>query len=594
MSNRIPEEKVELIRRSADIVEVISDYVQLKKQGRQYVGLCPFHGEKTPSFSVSPEKQLYHCFGCGAGGNVFSFLMEMEGLTFVESVQSLAKRANIPLSPTYANDRKDVTTPQQIMREAHKKAAELYHRILLLTEEGRIGREYIAKRGFTKEQIESFQIGVAPDERDVLATILAKQNISLEIAAESGLLGKRDDYYDRFRNRLMFPIWDGQGNVIAFGGRSLTDEKPKYLNSSDSPIFNKGNTLYGLHLARPAIRKQSTVILFEGYVDVIAAWGAGIKNGVATLGTSLTEEQAKLMRRNAEKVIICFDGDRSGQEATYRTGKILERNGCEVLIAMLPDGFDPDDYIRQYGSESFRTNVIGNRMTFMAFKMLYLKKGKNMQNDDERLRYIEEVLVEISELSRAIERDHYLRQLADEFQLSLETLKQDQYRIFRQKQKRERDGSKHVEIQHKRTVEPNKLYPAHYNAERQLLAYMMRNVEVAIEVQQRLGGNFNVPHFQALVAHLYAFYGEGNEPDPAQFIQRLQDDKLVRLATELALLPLNEQFEEREILDYIKLIENYPKWVEIQKKEALAKSEQDPIEAAKHLAELQRLKQQLR
>ncbi len=586
MSDRIPEEKIDLIRQSVDIVEVISDYVQLKKQGRQYVGLCPFHGEKTPSFSVSAEKQLYHCFGCGAGGNVFSFLMEIEGLTFVEAVKTLAKRTNIDLPDVRSN----VTIPQQWMREAHKRAAELYHHILTLTEEGRHGRDYLQKRGFTREQIEHFQIGVAPNERDVLAQILKKQNVPLHFAVQSGLLGKREEgYYDRFKNRVMFPIWDGQGQVIAFGGRALLDEKPKYLNSSDSPIFNKGHTLYGLHLARPSIRKEDTVVLFEGYIDVIAAWGAGVQNGVATLGTALTEVQAKTIRRNAGKVILCFDADEAGFEAAYRSGTMLEEAGCQVLVAMLPDRYDPDDYIRTYGASSFRLNVIGNSLTFMAFKMNYFRRGKNLQREDERLAYIEKVLREIAKLPRAVERDHYLRQLADEFSLSLDTLRQDLYRIFRQMKKTFPERLKKTTF----VIEPKPLQPAYFNAERHLIAYMMKDKDIAMKVHEELGGNFNNPHFQAIVAHLYAYYGEGNEADPPRFIQRLQDETLVRLATELALLPLNEKYDDQELLDYIKQIKNYPKWVEIRKKEAQLKLEKDPIEAAKHLAELQRLKQQL-
>ncbi len=592
MSNRIPDEKVELVRRSADIVEVISDYVQLKKQGRQYIGLCPFHGEKSPSFSVSPDKQLYHCFGCGAGGNVFSFLMELEGLTFIETVKKLAERTNVELPEVYSVQQQMVTGPQQTLREAHKRAAELYHHILTFTEEGREGRNYVEQRGFTHAQIEQFHLGFAPNKWNALTTILAQQNVPLDLLVQGGLLGKRDDYYDRFRNRLMFPIWDGQGNVIAFGGRTMTGDKPKYLNSSDSPIFNKGHTLYGLHLARPAIRKEATVILFEGYIDVIAAWGAGVTNGVATLGTALTEEQARIIRRNAETAIICYDADRSGQEAAFRAAKLLEQAGCQVQVAQLPDELDPDDYIHKYGPESFRTNVIGNSLTLMAFKMLYLRKGKDLQNDEVRMRYIEDVLGEISTLHRAVERDHYLRQLANEFSLSLETLKQDQYQIFRTKQKKERQSHVHEQTQ-RRSIEQKKLLPAYHNAERQLLAYMMRDVELAEKVQELIGGGFNVPHYQAIAAHLFAYYGEGNVPNTAEFIQRLQDEKLMRMATELAMLPLNEECDEQELLDYIKQIKSYPKRVEILEKEAAARREQDPIAAAKHLLELQRMKREL-
>ena len=596
MSIRIPDEQVELIRRSADIVEVISDFVQLKKQGRQYIGLCPFHGEKSPSFSVSPDKQLYHCFGCGAGGNVFSFLMELEGLTFIESVRKLGTKLNIDL-PEESSSLNSSDTPHEKMRSAHELAAKLFYHVLTLTEQGALGREYVKERGFTREQIEHFQIGFAPDRWDALTTILKKREFSLDLMVQAGLLGEReskDGYFDRFRNRLMFPIWDGQGKVIAFGGRTISDEKPKYLNSAETPIFHKGQTLYGLHLARPSIRKEGTVILFEGYVDVIAAWGAGFTNTIATLGTALTEEQAKIIRRNAETVLICYDSDQAGINAAFKSANILEQVGCMIKVADMPEGMDPDDYIRTYGADRFKSDVIGASLTFMSFKMRYMRRGRNLANEAERMRYIEEVLAEIATLPRAVERDHYLRQIADEFSLSLEALKQEQYQIFRSKRKENQfTPEQQKPITPRKTFETKKLLPAYQNAERFLLAHMMKDVEVADLVQERIGGEFNIDEHQAIAAYLFAYYGEGNESNPAQFIQSLRDDKLVRTATELAMLSVNEQYEEQELIDYMKQIETYPKRVQIQEKELEMKREQDPLQAAKLLMEINRMKQEL-
>jgi DNA primase len=597
MSNRIPDEKVELIRRSSDIVEVISDFVHLKKQGRQYIGLCPFHGEKSPSFSVSPDKQLYHCFGCGAGGNVFSFLMELEGLTFIEAVKKLGSRANIEL-PEVAVHETSSGGPQEVMRSAHELAAKLYYHVLTLTEQGSEGRTYVKDRGFSKEQIEHFQIGFAPDRWDALVTVLNKRNFSLDEMVKASLIGEReskDGYFDRFRNRLMFPIWDGQGNVIAFGGRTISDEKPKYLNSSDSPIFHKGKTLYGLHLARSSIRKEGSAVLFEGYIDVIAAWGAGLTNSIATLGTALTEDQARVIRRNAETVTICYDSDKAGIKAAFRSAAILEQVGCTVKVAQMPDGLDPDDYIRTYGADRFKSDVIGASLTLMSFKMRYLRRGKNMQNEAERMNYIEEVLTEISSLSRAVERDHYLRQLADEFSLSLDALKQEQYQIFRANRRKEpyQSTSNDKRAPKRKAIEAKRLLPAYQNAERFLLAHMMRDVEIAELVQERIGGGFNVDEHQAIAAYLFSYYGEGHEANPSQFVQSLQDEKLLRTATELAMLSLNEDYQEQELLDYMNLIETYPKRVQIQQKELEMKREQDPLEAAKLLMEINRMKQEL-
>lgn len=596
MSGRIPEELIEQIRKSTDIVEVISDYVQLKKQGRQYIGLCPFHGEKSPSFSVSQDKQLYHCFGCGAGGNVFSFLMEHEGYTFVDAAKELAGRANIDL-PVQSQGETNRHSPTKMMIDGHELASKLYHHVLTLTEEGAGGREYAKTRKFTKEQLEHFQIGFAPNRWDSLKIILDKRGFSLEMMAKAGLLGIRESdngYYDRFRNRLMFPIWDNQGKVIAFGGRSIGSDKPKYLNSAETPIFHKSNTLYALHLARPYIRKENAAILFEGYVDVVAAWGAGITNGVATLGTSLTQEQAKVLRRNAENITICYDSDRAGVDAAFRSATILEEAGCHVKIALMPEGLDPDDFIREFGAERFKTDVIGASLSLMAFKMRFLRKGRNLQDEGERLRYIEEVLREISSLKRAVERDHYLRQLADEFSLSLEALKQEQFQLYRAKKQQQAGKSEQPIKRHAtKALNQKKLLPAYKNAERLLLAHMMRDIEIAEQVQERIGGAFNVDEHHAIAAYLFAYYGEGNEADPSQFVNRLEDPDLMRVASELAMLSVNEECSEQELIDYMKQIENYPKWVDIQQKEILMKQEHDPVAAAKLKMEIIQMKKQL-
>ncbi|WP_100406768.1 DNA primase [Bacillus solitudinis] len=598
MNSRIADEKVEQVRQATDIVEVISDFVQLKKQGRQYVGLCPFHGEKTPSFSVSPEKQLYHCFGCGAGGNAFSFLMEIDGLPFIESVKKLADRANIELPVFEITDRSNGNEPHEKMKEGHILATKLYHHVLMLTEQGAAGREYIAQREFTQKQIEHFQIGFAPNRWDSLTTIFQKRNIPLDKMLDSGLLGQRESdkgYYDRFRNRVMFPIWDGQGNVIAFGGRSIGEDTPKYLNSPETAIFHKSRTLYALHLARPSIRKENETILFEGYVDVIAAWGAGVTNGVATLGTALTAEHAKILRRNAETVIICFDADRAGIDASFRSASILEEIGCHVKVALMPEGLDPDDFIRKFGAERFKTDVIGASLTLMAFKMRYLRKGKNLQDEADRMQYIKDVLTEIASLSRAVERDHYLRQVAEEFSLSLDALKQEQFQIYRSLRQQKTSQTK-VETSSpssRRKLEQKRLLPAYQNAERLLLAHMMRDVDIAEKVRERLGGHFNVDEHHALVAYLFAFYGEGNEPSPSQFIQRLKEESLKKLATELAMLSINEDCSEQELLDYIKQIENYPKWVNIQQRELEMKQQRDPLLAAKLKMEIIQMKKEL-
>ncbi|UCZ54513.1 DNA primase [Bacillus shivajii] len=603
MSPRISEEKIEEIRKSVDIVDMISEYVQLKKQGRNFVGLCPFHGEKTPSFSVSPDKQLYHCFGCGAGGNVFSFLMELDGLSFIESVEKIANRTNVEL-PELESGQKDEDRygeERKYWYKGHELAAKLYHHILSATDEGREAREYLRKRGFTKEVIDTFQIGYAPNSWDFLTTFLEKRQLPMNEIVKSGLLAVREfdqKPFDRFRDRIMFPIWDRQGNIIAFGGRILKDGNPKYLNSPESEVFNKSQTLYSFHIARPSMRKKNEAILFEGYVDVTSAWRAGIDNGVATLGTALTEAQGKMLRRNVDKVIICYDSDNAGQEATFKNAQLLEQLGLNIRVAQLPDGNDPDDYIRENGSERFVQNIIGQSLTFMGFKFRFYRKGKNLNDEGDRMEYIQQVLTEISKLPRAVERDHYLRQLAEEFSLSLDALKQEQVQIYKSHIRKEKHDQNNRPLEKKMTVRPQKkLLSAHENAERILLAYMLQKREIADQVQEKIGGTFNIDEHQAIAAHLYSFYAEGYDSNLSFFIERLNDKELKQLATELAMMTLNEELSEQELNDYIKQIENYPKKIQINELKLEQKKAEESgqvEEAAKIAMDIIQLEQQLK
>lgn len=600
MNPRIQEEKIEEVRKSVDIVDVISEHVQLKKQGRNLIGLCPFHGEKTPSFSVSPDKQLYHCFGCGAGGNVFSFVMEIEGLSFVEAVVHLAKRSNVHLpeiSTEKSNKKNDRT---EIWHRAHELAAKLYQHVLLNMDEGLEAREYLRHRGFTTEMIDRFQIGYAPDSWDFLTSFLEKRKFPLEEMVNCGLLSLREfdqKPFDRFRDRIMFPIWDGKGNIIAFGGRVIKQGNPKYLNSPESSLFNKSETLYFFHKARPNIRKKNSVVLFEGYVDVISAHRAGIDNGVATLGTALTEIQAKMLKRNTDHVVLCYDSDDAGQQATLKNAMILSDAGLNIRVANLPDGMDPDEYIQKYGPERFNQDVIGQSLTLMAFKFQFFRRGKNLQDEGQRIEYIRTILFEVSKLQSAVERDHYLRQLADEFSLSLEALKQEQVQIY----KRQKKNVKHKHIEAVETSSfkklPTKLQPAHVNAERILIAHMLQNDGVAEQVQKRLGATFNIDEYQAIAAHLYSYYNEGFEPDPSFFIERLEDENLKRIATELAMMTINDELLDEELDDYVTVIMNYPKQLEIEKltlERKKAEDAKDFLEAAKIGMEIIKMQQSLK
>lgn len=567
---RLHEDTIEKIRKSLDIVDIVGDYVQLRKQGRNFVGLCPFHSERTPSFSVSPDKQLYHCFGCGAGGNLFTFIMEIEGMSFSEAAQFLADKAKIDLGPSLSKtsaggDARDQSRKQ--LSEGMDLLTKFYHYLLATAKFGKSGMNYLNDRGFTKDMIERFQLGYAIDSWDTATSLLERRQVNLGQMEKAGLIGKRgfdNKYFDRFRNRIIFPIFNPRGQTVAFAGRTLGDEKPKYLNTPESSLFHKGKILYGYHLARQSIRKSNQAVLLEGYVDVIRAHQAGVTNSVASMGTSLTEEQAAMLFRAAETIIICYDSDTAGIEASFRAAAMFQESNKIVKIAKMPEGFDPDDYIRKFGGERFKSDVIGASQTLMTFKMDYFRRKRNLGDEGDRLLYIEEVLKEISTLKRAVERDHYLRLLAQEFSISLDALKRQEMQMYKaaKRQEERRDRERPVILNR-----PDRIAPAYEMAERRLLARMMRSRKVTEHVRDMLGGTFAIELHQALAAYLYAYYEEGNPPDEGLFIQRLEDPGLQQKAVELSMIPMSDQAEEREIEDCIHQVIKHSKAAVIADKE---------------------------
>lgn len=598
-AERIAEEKIEQIRQAVDIVEVISDYVQLKKQGRNYFGLCPFHGESTPSFSVSPDKQIFHCFGCGAGGNAFSFLMELEGLTFQETAIKLASKANIELDINLTSAPKEtkVSKDVQSIFEAHELLRKFYHHLLVNTKEGQHALEYLLARGFTQESIDKFQIGYSLNSWDFVVKFLAKRNFPSEWMEKAGLIIKRErdgTYFDRFRDRIMFPIFDKNGNTIAFSGRTLGADEPKYLNSPETVIFNKSKILYNYHLAKPNMKKLQHAVLFEGFADCIAADRAGIENGIATMGTALTDEHITLLRQSIQAMTICYDSDKAGIQAAYRAGNLLNEAGFQIKVAVMPDGMDPDEYIKANGPEKFRSEVIGASLTWMAFKFLYFRRGKNLQNEGDRLSYIETIIKEISQLSKAVEKDHYLRQLAAEFSLSLDSLKQQERQIYFADKKK---ATGKIETERKPIVvqkQVNQLKPAHYTAERCLIAHMLKDRDTAYKVQEKLAGDtFNVDEHQAIITYLLAFYEEHEHPDSSAFLSYIQDENLRRMVANIEMMSINDELSDQELTDYIKQVLNHKKLLKIKEKEMELKEaerQSDLTKAVTLLAEINLLR----
>lgn len=373
----IPEKVIDAVLAQHDIVDTVSRYVHLTKQGKYMKGLCPFHSEKTPSFTVTPDRQIFYCYGCGKGGNAIKFRMEIEGLSFPEAVKIMAEESQIELPEKQGVIAIPANPERDRLLQAYEWTAKFYNFLLKNTEHGKAAMDYLRSRGFGDKVIDQFQIGYAPDRWDTLVQFLTKRSFDLSEMEKGGLLSTRNDgegYLDRFRGRVMFPITDRNGKIIAFAGRILGDGQPKYLNSPESKLFNKSRILYNLHQAKPSIRKLRQIVLFEGYGDVISAWEAGVQNGVATMGTSLTESHAALMKAMADEIIVCYDGDRAGQAAAMKAIHLLENVGLSVKIAVINEGLDPDEFIQKYGADRFRRQIIDGAVSTTKFKLIYLKK----------------------------------------------------------------------------------------------------------------------------------------------------------------------------------------------------------------------------
>ncbi|GAB2703233.1 DNA primase [Paenibacillus thermoaerophilus] len=596
---RIPDEIIDAVLRAHDVAEVVGRYVRLSKHGKNLKGLCPFHSEKSPSFNVNPELQVFKCFGCGAGGNVITFLRDIEGLTFVEAVRRLAEEAKIDTGGIGdANDEPpEKRARDQALLDGHEFACKLYEHLLKHTEEGRKALDYLLSRGLRSEMIDTFRIGYAPNRRDVLTRQLERRGFDLELMEQGGLLSRseKSGFMDKFRDRITFPIHDAKGRIVAFAGRAMGDAQPKYLNSPESPIFNKSRTLYNLHQARPAIRKENTVVLFEGYADVIQAWDSGERRGVATMGTSLTDEHARQLRRMAENVIICYDGDDAGQAAAYKALQLLEPLGCSVRVAMIPDRLDPDEYIRRHGADAFRGEIVEAAVPAVKYRLIYLRKNFRLQEEDGRLRYLRQAAGIIARLDSATEREYYIRELSDEFRISAEAFRQDvnETRISRQKVRDDTDiavKSWHTGRNDGRPApQETTLKPAYWNAERQLLALMMHDAEVAHYVREALGEEFNEPEHAALAAYLYAYYAGGREPNPIGYMATLQDGKLESLAAAISMIGSEHGTHPQVIDDYIRVIREPLLMRQLeQKKEEMVRAERagDAITAARILSEI--------
>lgn len=487
MAIYIPEETLSEIRNTANIIDIISERVVLKKAGKDHVGLCPFHSEKTPSFTVSDVKQIYHCFGCGAGGDVFSFLMKYDGIGFSEAVQLLARRYGIILpEKNMSPAQKAAVSRRQQLFDLNRRVMTFYTDQLANQPAGARARAYLEKRGFHQKIITQMGLGFAPDGWDHLVRFFRKSNVSKSLAEQTGLIvpRKSEGFYDRFRNRVIFPIVDVTGQVIGFGGRVLDDAKPKYLNSPETPVYNKSRSLYGAHAARNKSRETSNVYIVEGYFDLLALHQHGFTNAVATLGTSLTAEHITLLSRGfAQKAFLVFDSDEAGLKAARRSISLFMNAAMDAAVIVLPNGYDPDSFIFEFGAEAF-AQATEKAMGMVEFLIESSIKSNGLSMEG-KVRVISDLQAPLLEIKDQVARSIYVKYLA-------ERLSVDEFAIFEKFKDGEKVIARQPAIARNQTVHgntiPEKDPPAlseMNKIETQIVSMMLNTPEILPEIKNR-------------------------------------------------------------------------------------------------------------
>ena len=580
----IQEEIIDEIRQRTDLVGLIGEYIRLERRGKNMVGLCPFHNEKTPSFTVSPEKQLFHCFGCGASGNVFSLVMQMEKLTFPEAARFLSGRAGV----TIPEPKKTSTAEDNLKERIYKLnllAARYYSYYLHKSRAGKKALEYLQKRGFKQETIELFMLGYAPAEWTGFFNFAQKKGVKPDLMVKAGLVspGREKGYYDRFRSRIIFPIYNISGKVAGFGGRAFAEEEksgPKYLNSPETPVFDKGSMLYGLNLAREQIRREKKAVVMEGYTDVITAFQAGIKNVVASLGTALTAEQGRLLRYQADTVVTAYDSDSAGEAATWRGLVVLQASGCLVQVADLPKSSDPDSYIRENGADSF-SELINGAMPLIEYRMLQLRKRYDLASDKGRVDYIEELMPFLIAAVNEVEQDFYLKKAAEELGVAEDALR-GELKKRRKRSSRYQDTGKNEqpEQESRITIRP---------AEKILLSLMLQSKEIAELGRNQLQTDYIYDlRVRAVYEAIYELTAKEAVVSAEKLLNRFADQQIVNLITEAvtdpALQDLQPQTAKRMTIDCINQLHQV--WTDQKKRELQIKIKELEASGSKEQIEI--------
>ena len=530
---RIPESTIEEIRLSASIIDVISGYVQLRKRGRNYIGLCPFHSEKTPSFTVSEEKQIFHCFGCHAGGNVYKFLMDYEKISFVEAVQELARQLGIDIEyESVPGDERQ--SEQELLYDINTEAAKYFYNNLQSSDEGETARKYLKERKIKPQTITSFGLGYSLRGWENFLNFAREKKLNLDKVVELGLLGKNNEgrFYDKFAGRLIFPIFSPNGRVVAFAGRVLDDKDKtaKYLNSPESLIYIKGRILYGLSFAKDEIRKLDKAILVEGYMDLISLHQNGIKNVVAVSGTALTEEQVQLLSRYTKNVVLLFDADTAGIKASMRSIELLLKKNVEVKIAALPGGEDPDSFINSYGKEKFE-DTVSYAQNFLEYQSEYYEKQGMFSDPAKMAEAIRDLVKSAALINDELKRNLLIKSIAKKFNLREILIEKELDKILK-KEKSSPGTSKPVNEENtaKKIIEAilnNKISDSEFNTEKEIIKLLFEGDKevVGLIINHVDQYDFNIPINRKLFSLVTESYNDEEHIVAGALLDKIRDEK---------------------------------------------------------------------
>ena len=534
---RYPEEIIEEVRMKNDIVDVVSGYVRMQKKGSSYFGLCPFHNEKSPSFSVTPSKQMYYCVGCGAGGNVFTFIMNYENYTFGEAIKLLAQRAGVDLPEIeYSEEQKKAENKRSRMLEINKEAAKFFY-YQLRSEQGDVGRRYLQKRELSEETIHKFGLGYAGKYNNGLTQYLKQKGYSQELIKEAGLanVDEKRGMYDKFFNRVIFPIQDINHRVIGFGGRVMGDGQPKYLNSPETMIFDKSRNLYGLNFARTS--RKNNIILCEGYMDVIAMHQAGFTQAVASLGTAFTSGQANLLRRYTEEVLLAYDSDGAGTNAALRAIGILKEAGLTGKVISLEPHKDPDEFIKNLGTEAFQQRIDRAENSFF-FEIRILEKNYDLKDPESKTKFHREIAKKLCNFSEEVERENYIEAIADKYHIGFDNLRKMVLSYAA------KTGLVKETVKPKSGIQNTKNTPAETakKSQRVLLTWLTDEPHLYMKIKKYISPQDFTDKLYAQVATILFEQLDAGSMNPAGIISRFTDEEEQREAASV----FNTKLEELE------------------------------------------------